>query len=31
MYYDLLGITPFSTLMDYTVTTGVIASRTYRF
>lgn len=31
MYYDLLGVTPYSTLNDYTVTTGVQSGRSYRF
>ncbi len=31
LYYDLLGATPYTTMIDFTVTNGVVASQTYRF
>lgn len=31
MYYDLLGVTPYTTQISFTATTGIVASQTYRF
>ena len=31
VYYDLVGVAPYTTVLSYTVTTGVVPSQTYRF